>query len=359
MTGRIIPALLRGINVALWFVSERGKFTLGVEHEIGVDRKPLWGRTRQGISVLKSIAGSLIAFTISLFITAQTVDAGERQRLGYGRLMTNDYFGDGKDRWRTGAWTSSRIWGGDWNGQRPGAFGDLVELRLSSEILAPDNLTRASAGDRPYAGALSIGAHTHFTWQGFDAALGADLVVIGADSGLGSFQRAVHKVLGVRKPSQATLDGQIGNGVHPTVVAELGRDLALMPRLHLRPFLEGRAGVETMVRAGIDLTFGTVGTGELLVRESVTGHRYRVIRNDANSGFSFLLGVDMAHVTDSTYLPEDRGYELTQSRDRVRAGMHWQGQRATAFYGLTYLGEEFKAQKSGQVVGSVSVNFSF
>ncbi len=309
--------------------------------------------------MLYNVAGSFTALLLSLMMTAPVAEAGERTKLGYGRLMTNDYFGDGKDRWRTGSWTSSRVWGSQWNGKAPNAFGDLIELRLSSEIFAPDNLENASAGDRRYAGALSIGAHTHFTWQGLDAALGADMVVTGANTGLGSFQRAVHKVLGVRQPSQATLDNQISNGFHPTVVAEFGRDLAVSPRMHIRPFIEGRAGAETLVRAGVDLTFGSMGTGELLVRESVTGHRYRVISDESATGFSFLLGADFAHVSDSIYLPEEDGFELTDSRDRIRAGVHWQGERATAFYGLTYLGEEFEAQTEGQVVGSIRINLSF
>ncbi|KEJ89720.1 lipid A-modifier LpxR family protein [Sulfitobacter donghicola] len=309
--------------------------------------------------MFKRVTSAFAAFALSILVAIPSAHAEERTKLGYGRLMTNDYFGDGKDRWRTGSWTSSRIWGSGWDGRAPNAFGDLIELRLSSEIFAPDNLTRASAGDRPYAGALSIGAHTHFTWQGLDAAVGADLVVTGSDTGLGSFQRAVHKVLGVRQPSRVTLADQISNGVHPTVVGELGRDLALAPRLNIRPFIEGRAGAETMLRAGIDLTFGSMGQGELLVRESVTGHRYRVISNDENGGFSFLLGADIAHVEDSIYLPEDRGFVLTDSRDRLRAGVHWQGERASAFYGLTYLGEEFEAQKEGQVVGSIRINLSF
>jgi len=285
--------------------------------------------------------------------------AQERERLGHGRLMTNDYFGDGNDRWRTGAWTSSRVWGSAWSGAAPAQFGDLIELRVSSEIIAPARLRRASAGDRPYAGALSIGAHTHFRWQGFDAALGADMVLTGDGTGLGNFQRAVHKVLGVRVPSPATLESQIDSGVHPTLVAELARDLTLTPRLHLRPFVSGRAGAETLVRAGVDLTFGSVGVGELLVRENVTGHRYRTVTNPAASGFSFLLGADIAHVSDSIYLPEDRGFVLSETRDRLRAGVHWQGQQASAFYGVTYLGEEFEAQSEGQIVGSIRVKLSF
>ena len=309
--------------------------------------------------MFRQIAGSAVALVLSLLMVAEAVDAGPREKLGYGRLVTNDYFGDGKDRWRTGSLTSSRVWGSEWAGQAPARFGDLIELRLSSEIFAPSNVNRPAAADRPYAGALSIGAHTHFKWQGFDTALGADMVVTGAGTGLGAFQREVHKILGATVPSQTTLDDQISGGLHPTFVGEMSRDVALTPNLRLRPFLEGRAGAETMVRAGVDLTFGQIGRGELLVRESVTGHRYRVVRDEDVTGFTFLLGADVAHVADSIYLPEERGYELTESRDRVRAGVHWQGESSSAFYGVTYLGEEFEAQTEGQLVGSLRIKFSF
>lgn len=309
--------------------------------------------------MFKNVVGALTAVILSVLVCAPVAQAEPRETLGYGRLLSNDYFGDGNDRWRTGSWTSSRIWGPEWTGTAPSGFGELIELRLSAEIFAPDDLARASAGDRPYAGALSVGMHTHFDMQGFETALGADLVVTGSGTGLGNFQRAVHKALGVRVPSRVTLDDQISGGFHPTVVAEMGRDLALTPQLHLRPFIEGRAGAETLVRAGIDLTFGSVGLDELLVRESVTGHRYRVVQNPEAGGFSFLLGADIAHVADSIYLPEGRGFTLTDSRERVRAGVQWQGVRASAFYGLTYLGEEFEAQTEGQVLGSLQVKFSF
>ena len=309
--------------------------------------------------MVKYVAGSFIALALSLTVAVGSAQADPREKLGYGRLMTNDFLGDGEDRWRTGSWTSSRVWGPEWAGQAPSGCGDLIEFRLSAEISAPSSLDLPAAGDRPYAGAVSIGAHTHFMWQGFDTALGADMVMTGSGTGLGSFQRALHNVLGVTEPSRSTLDNQIAGGFHPTIVGEIGRDLSLTPNLHVRPFLEGRAGAETMVRAGVDLTFGMIGQGELLVRESVTGHRYRVVTDDDATGFTFLLGADIAHVSDSIYLPEERGFTLTDTRDRLRAGMHWQGEKASAFYGVTYLGEEFDAQTDGQVVGSIRINLSF
>jgi len=305
------------------------------------------------------VAGWLLALLLCVGGIVPSAVTADREKLGYGRLMTNDYFGDGEDRWRTGSWTSSRVWGSGWDGDAPAAFGDVIELRLSSEIIAPDNLKNPSSSDRPYAGSLSIGAHTHFQWQGFDAAVGGDLVFTGSGTGLGNFQRAVHKAIGASVPSSETLEGQISGGVHPTLVTEFARDIALAPRVHVRPFIEGRAGAETLIRAGADLTFGTLGRGELLVRESVTGHRYRVVGNDDNGSFSFLIGGDMAHVADSIYLPEDRGYELTDTRDRLRAGVHWQGGSTSAFYGLTYLGKEFTTQSDDQIVGSIHINLSF
>ncbi|WP_299561793.1 lipid A-modifier LpxR family protein [uncultured Sulfitobacter sp.] len=308
--------------------------------------------------MFRHIAAAVLA-SILIVTTGGPSSAEGRTKLGYGRLMTNDYFGDNKDRWRTGSWTSSRIWGSGWSGGLPAKFGDLIEVRLSSQIIAPDNINRPAAGDRPYAGVLSLGAHTHFSWKGLDTSLGADLVATGSGTGLGNLQRQVHKLVGARRPSSSLLDDQISGGIHPTLVSEVSRPLPVAANVTLRPFLEGRAGAETLLRAGLDLTIGRIGQEELLVRENVTGQRYRVVQDEGIRGFSFVVGGDIAHVADSIYLPEERGYTLTPNRDRLRAGVHWQGRSASAFYGLTYLGEEFEAQTEGQLTGSIRINFSF
>jgi len=309
--------------------------------------------------MFKHAAGALFAVTFSILLAAPAAQAQSREKLGYGRLLSNDFFGDGHDRWRTGSWTSSRVWGPEWTGRAPKGFGELIELRLSAEIFAPENIARPAAGDRPYAGALSAGIHTHFDFKGFEMAVGGDVTLTGSGNGLGDFQDAVHDLLGAREPSNSVLDDQIGGGLHLTVVGEIGRTLQLADNLRFRPFVEGRAGAEDLVRAGFDFTFGRVGADELLVRESVTGHRYRVVQNPGVTGFSFLMGADIAHVADSIYLPEGRDLELTDSRERLRAGVQWQGHRASAFYGVTYLGEEFEAQTEGQVTGSLQVKFRF
>jgi hypothetical protein len=107
--------------------------------------------------MIRTFAAALFASVLTL----TTADAEDRTRLGYGMVITNDYIGDGRDRQRTGSVQSSRIWGPEWTGTLPEGFGDLIEMRLGFAILAPTKLSRPAAGDRPYAGAISVGAQQH------------------------------------------------------------------------------------------------------------------------------------------------------------------------------------------------------
>ena len=57
------------------------------------------------------------AFVFSALCTALfavPAVAQERVTLGWGRLLTNDAIGDGKDRWRTGSYVLSRVRGPSW-----------------------------------------------------------------------------------------------------------------------------------------------------------------------------------------------------------------------------------------------------
>jgi hypothetical protein len=296
---------------------------------------------------------------IASFIAPSVADAADRSRLGYGRLITNDFLGDLQDRERTGSVMSSRVWGPEWTGSLPTGFGDLIELRLGMEVLAPEDLVTPAAGTRPWAGALSAGIHSHYRHRSVEYAVGAAIYMTGPQNGLGRLQQQFHELIGDTPPSDATLNAQIGNGFHPTVRMEAARVFDLGTSSTIRPFIEGQAGIENLMRAGVDFTYGNIGKGELLVRDHTSGHRYRVIQNSANKGFSFVAGADIAYVSDSTFLPQNRGYNLTDHRDRARVGVHWQGEDASAFYGVTWLGKEYDAQPNDQVVGSLRVNFNF
>jgi len=298
----------------------------------------------------------LIAFATHVAV------AQDRVWLGKARLFTNDFLGDGQDRWRTGAYSLSAIRGPGWDGTLPDRPGGLMEYRFRSEIIAPANLANpVLGGDRRYVGAISLGAITHFSLAETDVALGLDMIFTGPQTGLGDFQSRVHRALGM--PVPGVLGSQIPNAVYPTVNIELGKSFTpspdTLPELSLRPFVEAQAGVEDYIRIGGDLTFGNAGNGGLLVRDPTTGYRNIAVKGDDNSGLTFLLGADLAYVGSSAYLPAASGYSLTNPRARVRAGVYSETRDSAFFYGLTWLGKEFDAQSDSQVVGSVSIRLNF
>lgn len=285
-------------------------------------------------------------------LSAQSLEA-----IGYGRLINNDLIGDLGDRWQSGSVSSSRVYGRGWNGALPNAPFELLEFRLGGQVVTPQNLRNPSDVDRPFAGVLSLGLHTHFERGGTEVTVGGDLVFTGPQTRLSDLHTGIHDLLGQPPASPSVLEDQVEDGFYPTFVGEAGRQVAV-GRGSFRPFGEVRWGVETMARIGVDFTLGSVGQGELLVRDPVTGQRYRTIYEQA-PGLSFVLGGDVAFVENSALLPEDRGYEVEQIRSRARAGLHWQGEQNSTFYGLTYLSEEFDGQSEGQIVGSIRLKISF
>lgn len=298
----------------------------------------------------------LLAMLAALVI-APPATAQDRITLGFGRLFTNDALGDGRDRWRTGSYQISWLRGTDWTGDLPATPGQIVEYRFRGEIVAPSNLRDPDPADRRYAGMVSFGVHTHFAWAGMDTRVGFDLVGIGPSTGVGGFHREMHELFSMPSPAGA-LATQLGDSLRPTLSAEIGRSYDL-GGVTARPFLEAQAGVETLVRAGGDLSFGRFGQGGLMLRDTTTGQRIDGIRGDLRTGLTATLGGDVAHVLDSALLPDSGAARLRDTRARLRAGLHWQGDLAEVFYGVTWLGREYRDQPDDQMVGSLRVNIRF
>lgn len=298
----------------------------------------------------------IAAVALATLAPAAPATAQGREGLGWGRFFTNDFLGDGQDRWRTSSYGISRLRGPAWTGRLPDRPGAILEYRLRADIIAPENLTAPAPGDRRYVGLVSAGVHSHFALQGAEAAMGLDMVITGEQTGLSALQRDLHELFDMPPPNAAA--NQLPDRVYPTLVAELGKPYRFGRRLTLRPYAEAQAGAETFARLGGDLTFGGYGTGGLMLRDAVTGQRFLGVADDRSPGLSLTLGGDVAHVFDSEYLPAD-GPAAEETRSRLRAGVHWQGRKSSAFYGLTWLGEEFTGQRSGQVVGSVRLNLRF
>lgn len=296
----------------------------------------------------------LAMYSVSTTAMAEGMADRPRTLMGIGHLFTNDFLGDGKDRWRTGSFTLSPIWGRGWNGQLPDEIGSVLEFRARGEIIAPSNLARPNPDDRRWAGTYTFGLHSHFALATAEVRLGADLAIVGPQTGLDDFQDFSHEVLGQSDPG--VFGTQIGNGVFPTISGEVGRDLALSDGLRLRPFVEAAAGVETFVRVGGDLVIGQYGRDALLLRDTTTGVRYAAVTLDRPEGVSFVLGGDIARMDHSEYLDDS---ELKDTRKRLRGGIHWRGGWGEIFYGATWLSKEFVGQKDDQIVGSIKVDLRF
>ena len=300
---------------------------------------------------------TLLAAAMACCAMTSAAVAQDRVTLGWGRLFSNDAMGDGQDRWRTGAYAVSRIRGVRWDGVLPDQLGRIVEFRLRADTIAPENLENPDPVDRRYAGAITLGLHSQFEVAGFEADVGGDLVFVGPHTGIGDFQSWVHGALGLG--DVGALDMQIEDAVHPTLTAELGRRFRLADQVEFRPFVAARAGDETLVRAGGDLVIGTFGRGDLMLRDVATGQRFRAVSGAQQPGVSVMLGGDVARVFDSTYLPDGGMVTASDTRTRLRAGVHWQGQRSSVFYGVTYLSPEFEEQTEGQTVGALTLDFKF
>lgn len=302
----------------------------------------------------------LLSLGLSVLGLAQIVipNSAQAEQLGYGRLIVNDFLGDGHDRWRSGSIVGSHVFGPKWKDQLPEDMGEIVELRILGQIIAPSNLQSPPAGDRPYAAALSVGAHTHFQRNSLEFSLGGDLTILGPQNGLGDFQNFLHDSFGIEGPSSGVLGSQVGNKTTLSAVAEVGKSLSLGSNASLRPFLEARAGDETLVRAGFDLTIGNIGQGDLLVRDPITGLRYRTIQQ-REEGMAFFIGADIAYVDSSIYLPTSSGISLENTRHRIRAGLEMQRKKYSIYYGASWLSPEFSGQPEGQVLGAIRIKFDF
>jgi hypothetical protein len=303
------------------------------------------------------VAVCAIALTLGFQGIGSEAFAQERVTLGWGRLLTNDALGDGKDRWRTGSYVASRVRGPSWSGTLPAMPGEILEFRLRFETIAPADLIVANPNDRRYVGALTLGMHTHFDWVGLETSAGLDAVIVGPQNKISSLHGDLHDLLGLAAPT--VFGAQIGDAVYLTAVGEVGKTFSFGSVAQLRPYLEAQAGAETLIRVGGDITLGGYARDALMLRDSATGQRYRGVTGDRVEGMSLTLGGDIARVFDSEYFRAGDVATLADTRSRLRAGVHWQGAQSEAFYGLTWLGKEFDQQVDDQLVGSINLRLQF
>ena len=306
------------------------------------------GGENWGVAMFRSL---VVASTVVSFLMSPA-SASDLRYFGFSNLVSGSdeagtQYGQSPD-------ALSLLGERGWSGPLPEQPGEIIELRFQGDVRLPDS---TDEGARPFASSLTLGLHTHFQRGATDFSFGGGLVMTGPKTGIDPFQAAQSDPFALA-PTRQVLDNQIDDGVHPTIVAEVGRNITFGTGANLRPFVEGRLGSETMVRAGFDMTFGG-GSGGMALHDPLAQPGSDAGSSRDRMGASFVFGADITTVSDSIYLPEDRGYNLTDSHERVRAGMHWQGEQATVFTGVTYRGKEFESQSDSQVVGSLQINLNF
>lgn len=310
--------------------------------------------------LIRLIVSSLWFFGLAAGVSAEgTASIAEKSRetIGWGRFFNNDYLGDRDDRWHTSSYSVSRLRGPTWTGELPRDPGQILEFRFRVDTITPADMVTPLTHDRRYVGILSFGFHTHFRTDTEQMSFGGDLVFIGPQTGVSRFQDYVHDGLGL--PQGTVFDNQLPNAVYPALTGEIGHPIALGDHLTLRPFVEGQAGVEYLMRGGADIILGKLGRDDLLLRDQTTGQRYSAAQGPDGGGLSLTLGGDVARVFSSVYLPSGGDAEASPLRTRLRAGLNWQGKQSFVFMGLTYLSPEFQQQPVGQTIGSLSLQIKF
>lgn len=295
-----------------------------------------------------------------LTLTAATASAEDRSWhwLGWSNVTTNDGTGDFQDRWQSFSTSTSFLFGPEGTRDVPYRFGDLLEVRLGTQIVTPANTRRPAPGDRPAAGALRAGLYTHFARGGWDVALGAGVEAVGPATQVLAVQDRFHALAGFDRLAPGVIAGQVGNTLRPMGSAEVAYAMAVDDHMTFRPFAEAHVGLETYARVGFDLLVGPGYRHGVLARDYVSGQPYQPLKGVNEPGVSVLFGADVARVFSSSFLTSPT-YALTPVRARVRGGMMVEGEHAGLFYGLTYLAPEFTAQSSGQFVGTVQIRLNF
>jgi len=295
----------------------------------------------------------LVALVAQFFAATVAADTGYKY-LGYGRLVTNDLLGDGKDRWRTGSVSAFRMYVQDDVDLKYLKLGEAVELRTHFEVVAPSDLQAEDGGDRPWGGAISLGLHSPFHYGPLHMSLGADVHFIGKNSGLTQFQQDLHNGLGIKQAGDAVVNNQIKDETVIGGAAEVAYPIGLTDRVQARPFGEMRTGLEDVARVGVDVYFGALDATPAMSRDPVTGHRYPVnVEQAQDRGMLFSLGYDHTQVEKSRFLPSDSNASHEPTRSRTRMGMTFKRGSWSVFGGLTMMGKEFKDQDGEQVLGSI------
>lgn len=269
-------------------------------------------------------------------------------------FMNNDFIGDGRDRWQTGSYTQF------FSFHETGPYD--FDLRLRGMVMSPwSKKHQARGADRYYVEVLTFGAYLNNRIGNYDVVAGGDLAVIGDQTGLADLQDSIHDWVGSKgfSPSQRQVP-HIANDLKTAALGEVAWNNVVGDKLNIRPYVSAQVGYETFLRAGVDFLIGGYASAAQYVRDPATGFVEPSSADRQSSIFStsVVVGFDISHVESNDFLPEDH-VSLKEEQHRIRIGLRSHYRNVSAFYGATYLSEEFQSQREGQIVGTVSLNIAF
>lgn len=317
--------------------------------------------------MITSIKAACLTAVLSLIPIAAAAEgfslAGRTGSIGN---FTNDAMGDGHDRWQSASYQRSWFYNG--NAFTPE---DMVEFRLRGQIVSPwpaqsDYIDPANPGagpvsrNRPYGSALGFAAYSHTRTGAFESRLGAELLVIGGQTGLHNLQHQAHDILGLESSydGRNRNDPHVSNSIGGSVELELAANYSIREEFRMRPYIIGQAGSETTMRVGSDFIIGplAVSSEHRWTRDAVTGMPLTAGMHDIQ-GVSFIAGVDLSHTMSSYLIPDDSTVELEETRVRARLGIQAKFGMFSVMFGQTWISEEFNGQDEPQRVGSLSIGF--
>ncbi len=286
-------------------------------------------------------------------LAAQNLSFGSFE--GYASSFSNDFIGDGHDRWRSASYQGSLFYG---LGQ--GGLADRLEVRARAEIVSPWTRAKQPNVDRPYVTAIGIGIFGHNQFGGFQTSAGVEVLSIGSETPLADLQAAAHAGLDLENSfelggeNQEVADSEVAFGFS----TEIAYQLPLGENAAIRPFVVLSGGAEQVGTVGADILIGDIASQTIWARDVTTG-RLTSPHADQAEGISFVAGWDTSRVESSYLIADESSAVLLPERSRARAGIQFNGAMGDIFFGQAWFSEEFEGQVEGQRVGMLSISFVF
>lgn len=343
----------------------------------------------------KRLRAALIAFAVAAPVHAHAGAFADDMATGWDWLAAtneiqtegvfwDDFFGDGKDRWKTGGITQSYVFpehifsNGNWLKGRASA----LELNVRALVMTPDDTAFAgvNSDDRPFAQYAAIGLYlrsitrpealTPVVAVQAEDRVGIEVGWQGDPLPLFDIQNSLHGMTGTNGDAgnlSNTIDGELLVNLEARRTWRFhidGSGAGARRDLEFAPFVQTSLGMrENSLRAGGDFFVGSALEGRTWGSDLSTG-AVMAGASMPRQGFNWTVffGGDVGYIASDAFL--DGGFAgggpSVQRRDivgRARAGLLLEYDNLGVGFSLNWLGQEFRGQSDGQVIGAIQLKY--